>query len=480
MEKRSLTETLSEPLTRRRFVATAGVAASAATIAPLGSLAAEAPAPSPSGCYDVIIIGGGFCGVTAARECRRAGYRTLLLEARNRLGGRTFTADLNGERAEMGGTYVHWSQPYVWSEIKRSGLGLRETMGALADKLIFRRSNGEVVTLSNSREAPRFEQAMIAYMGDSRGIVPLPHNPFGSDEYRKFDGISSAERVASLRGISDLHRDMLDAYFANDGGAYADNLAWIETLRWYALAGHNLMDMSDSQLRFQLKDGTKSLINALMAEGGPELRLGTPVSGVLQEESSITVITTSGEKFRASAVVSTIPLNVLKDIDWHPSLKEGKLAASRETHAGFGTMLHVILEGDYGNLNCAAPSHNPLNFLFTDAIANGHTHLIGYGPNPELLDVNDTQSVQHAVRLFIPNAKVSQAFGYEWTLDPYSKGTWCTLRPGMWSKYLRDLQEPRGKLIFASADWANGWRGFIDGAIEQGLEAGRRVKALLG
>ncbi len=54
-----------------------------------------------------------------------------------------------------------------------------------------------------------------------------------------------------------------------------------------------------------------------------------------------------------------------------------------------------------------------------------------------------------------------------------------TLRPGMWSKYLRDLQQPSGRLIFASADWANGWRGFIDGAIEQGLDAGRRVKALL-
>ena len=116
--------------------------------------------------------------------------------------------------------------------------------------------------------------------------------------------------------------------------------------------------------------------------------------------------------------------------------------------------------------------------MLTEDIEDGHTHIIGFGPDAALLDVNDTQAVEKAVRLFIPDAKVIRTFGYQWTLDPYSKGTWCTLRPGMWSKYLRDLQQPRGRLIFASADWANGWRGFIDGAIEQGLEAGRRVKAL--
>jgi monoamine oxidase len=49
----------------------------------------------------------------------------------------------------------------------------------------------------------------------------------------------------------------------------------------------------------------------------------------------------------------------------------------------------------------------------------------------------------------------------------------------MWSKYLRDLQKESGRIVFAGADWANGWRGFIDGAIEQGLAAGARIKAML-
>jgi pseudooxynicotine oxidase len=72
-----------------------------------------------------------------------------------------------------------------------------------------------------------------------------------------------------------------------------------------------------------------------MTEGKPELRLGTPVRRVIQAKDHITVGTNSGEELRAKAVVSTVPLNVLKYIDWPPALAEGKLQASRETHAGF-------------------------------------------------------------------------------------------------------------------------------------------------
>jgi lysyl oxidase-like protein 2/3/4 len=53
------------------------------------------------------------------------------------------------------------------------------------------------------------------------------------------------------------------------------------------------------------------------------------------------------------------------------------------------------------------------------------------------------------------------------------------LRPGQYSKYLRELKEHQGRVIFASADWADGWRGFIDGAIEQGIHAAREARRLL-
>src|SRR5439155_587842 len=74
--------------------------------------------------HDVIVIGGGFAGVTTARETTLGGANTLLLEARDRLGGRTWTARWNGTDIELGGGWVHWHQPHVWSEITRAELAV--------------------------------------------------------------------------------------------------------------------------------------------------------------------------------------------------------------------------------------------------------------------------------------------------------------------------------------------------------------------
>jgi monoamine oxidase len=145
------TKRATSDVSRRNFIGAAGIAIAAAGLAPLNAVAATESSGTASGDYDVIIIGGGFCGVTAARECRHAGLSVLLVEARNRLGGRTFTANFNGRPVDMGGTWVHWSQPHVWSEIRRSGLKLRETLGATADKLIVHTSKHDIVTLSNAK-----------------------------------------------------------------------------------------------------------------------------------------------------------------------------------------------------------------------------------------------------------------------------------------------------------------------------------------
>jgi monoamine oxidase len=77
-----------------------------------------------SDAYDVIVVGGGFAGLTAAREAALHRRSVLLLEARDRLGGRTWNAAWAGTPIEYGGAWVHWHQPHTWSEITRAGLSV--------------------------------------------------------------------------------------------------------------------------------------------------------------------------------------------------------------------------------------------------------------------------------------------------------------------------------------------------------------------
>lgn len=101
--------------------------------------------------YDVIVIGGGFTGLSAARDLSNAGKSVLIIEARDRIGGRTWATKSRGHYMEseykqlfayliwlifaVGGTWVYWTQPHVWSELKRYGLDreLKQTTGTSPD-----------------------------------------------------------------------------------------------------------------------------------------------------------------------------------------------------------------------------------------------------------------------------------------------------------------------------------------------------------
>ena len=73
-------------------------------------------------------------------------------------------------------------------------------------------------------------------------------------------------------------------------------------------------------------------------------------------------------------------------------------------------------------------------------------------------------------------AAINAYMVHDWATDPYARGAWMSFRPGDMSKYSEALQQDHGRVVMASADWANGFAGFVDGAIEQGAKAAGRVK----
>jgi monoamine oxidase len=72
--------------------------------------------------HDVIVLGAGYAGLTAARDLATTGHSVLLVEARDRIGGRTWSSNIDGYPFELGGTWVHWNQPLVYREISRYNL----------------------------------------------------------------------------------------------------------------------------------------------------------------------------------------------------------------------------------------------------------------------------------------------------------------------------------------------------------------------
>lgn len=470
----------SGQLSRRRFIQAAGAGAIVAT--GLGNSASTSASPSYPGKvpnskhYDAIIIGAGFAGMIAARELRHAGKRVLVLEASNRLGGRTFTSKFAGHKVELGGMEIHWVQPHVWAETKRYNLDIEPAGEGISRVVLF--SNNERKEIPPGQAYTYLKEGWEQFNQDSRSVFPRPYDPFFQDEYKKYDHLSYQDRIDSL----DLHPDqagILSALLSMSCSGFAKEASFAEQLRWWALSGWDFEVLMDTA-SYQLKEGMNALIQAIADDGKPEIKLNSPVYRVEHNNKGAKVITENEEIFTAEAVVMTTPLPTLKDFEFSPALSPGKMAASTEGHTGHGTKMFVRVKGQHPGLWAFAPNPNPISLMYTKIVDEDSTIFLCFGPSNELIDINDDEAVQNAVRDLLPGAELIESFGYDWNADPYAQGTWCTFRTNQMTKYLAELQKSDGRLYFASADFASGWRGFIDGAIESGLNAANDIKSTLG
>lgn len=179
--------------------------------------------------------------------------------------------------------------------------------------------------------------------------------------------------------------------------------------------------------------------------------------------------------------------NCLGDITFNPPLSPLKADAIASGHINKGAKIHFKLAATEPGwfAICSAAEKSPYVFAFSDH--NGHglsgprgTWCIGFGYNGHLVEKENCEEIIAAFRENIrPNADIQAYLTHDWMNDPYAKGTWSCWGPNHFSRYVQGLQKPDGRVFFASADWADGWRGFVDGAIESGQKAANEVKTFL-
>jgi pseudooxynicotine oxidase len=424
---------------------------------------------------DVIVVGGGFAGVTAAREVALRGRSVLLLEARGRLGGRTWSADWDGLPIEYGGAWVHWHQPHTWSEITRAGL--RVALSSDAERAAW-------YVKSERREGSIAERDAIAERGWNRFVdgvreaLPNPHDPLlASAELERFDRLTIAERLEELE-LDDEERDVLWAELESLAHGPLDEAGAVSVLRWHALSGYSLALTQFTGGRVTLADGTAALVRAV-AGGAPfETRCETPVAAVRRTAERVEVEDRNGALYAARAAVVAVPLNVLGSIAFEPPLPAGKQEAIAQGQASRGVKIFIRARGADVLQNSIRPGH-PFGYLDTELLLGDGTQLqIGFGVDAARCDAADTTGVQRALDEILPGYEVVAATAHDWLADEFARGTWAIHRPGWYTRHHAELRRPEGRVVLAGSDLADGWSGFIDGAIESGLRAGALAASL--
>ena len=273
---------------------------------------------------DVIVIGGGFAGVTAAREAALRGATVRLLEARDRLGGRTWSATWEGHAIEYGGAWVHWHQPHTFSELTRAGLTV--TVSDESEQATW-------YVGDERREGTIADRDAIVRRGWDQfvdGVVealPQPHAPLHAlGRLAPFDRLSIADRVDQLR-LSDEERDTLAAELEALAHAPIDDAGAVSVLRWHALSGYTLELTQFTGGRVTIDRGTGALLAAIAGAAPVDVRLSSPVAAVAVRADGVEVTGRDGSAHHGDAVVVAVPLNALGAIEFDPPLPEDKQAA---------------------------------------------------------------------------------------------------------------------------------------------------------
>jgi hypothetical protein len=355
----------------------------------------------------------------------------------------------------------------------RYGVGVVESAAVNASRAVWmdgnRRVEGDPGTY-----AALYEEAANAFFAPAREMFPRPYEPLLVKDTHNLDQISAAQAIEQL-DLPRLQKDLLLSFAGINGHSPADKSSYLDQLRWIALGNFNLWNLWDNLSKYRCEGGTKNLIDKIHADGRAELRVGVPVAKVNQSAAGVQVVTRRGEKINGRSVIVAVPLNCLADIEFNPGISEIKLAASRQRHTGSGTKVYARTRGKKPVYLGHGKQEMPLCFTWTEYDDPDSQVLCGFGVSPDLLDINDDEAVQSAFNDYMPGLEVDESYGYDWNLDPYSKGTWCMYPPGMLTSSLSELQRPEGHIFFAGADIANGWRGFIDGAIESGMHVAHQV-----
>jgi monoamine oxidase len=423
---------------------------------------------------DVAVVGGGLAGLTAARELGRRGRNVLLLEARDRLGGRAWVSSFAGVDVEMGGAFVHWTQPHLWAEVTRYGLGIVELPEP--EKAFLRRDDGveelsadAFIALNESFE--RLCHGAVAFLPEPMSI---PENP----EAVEADLRSTAERLAAT-DLDPRHRDYLDAVCTGLSSAPNDRVGYLAIAKTFALAGFVGEKVFETNGRWALRGGTRALVDAIGSDLRADVLLGTRVDEIAQGDGGVTLQTSAGERTAAAAIVA-VPVNTLGSVRFDPELSDGKQGATQEGVVSLGVKVWAKLAGGFPSVFSAAPDRFPLSFVETfGPTADGGTVVLGFGPSAAALSLSDPDSVARAIEDLLPGARVEEIGGHDWVQDPFARETWATYGPGTWLRWLPELERREGRIAFAGSDIARGWGSYMDGAIETGLRAGREIEAIL-
>jgi monoamine oxidase len=487
---------VDRPITRRRLIGAAGAGALLAGV-PSGALARRRARRA-----DVVVIGAGFAGLTAARELVRGGRSVVLLEARERVGGRVLNKDLgNGVVADRGATFIGPTQTRIARLADQMGVGTFPTFDE-GDNVYLH--DGERSTYSDKGPAGTAPPD-LEILGDVANVVfkidqmarEVPVTaPWKAPRADEWDAQTlEAFARANSDGNPRFFR-LLDVVTRAALGAEASDISLLFTTLFVAQSGDE-QHPGTFERNFNTRDGAQEtrfhggsqLVAKRVAERlGGRLVLGSPARAIFQDDDGVRV-ESDHVTVRAKRVVVALPPVLARRLQYEPELPALRRQLTARFPQGTLTKVSVVYERafwrDQGLNGTAVSLQGPIGITFDDSPPGGRPGiLIGFVGGNAARDFNPRIRADRRNRVLRELRKLYGAeaaspidyFESNWRQEHWSRGCPTAFAPPhLLTRYGPALRKPVGRIHWAGTETADYWAGYMDGAVRSGERVAREV-----